>query len=42
MNPPARSEGHPARLNVVTTVLVARRYFLAGASKREPATASVS
>ena len=35
MNPPARSEGHPARLNVVTTVLVARRYFLDGASKSE-------
>ena len=35
MNPPPRSEGHPARLNVVTTVLVARRYFLDGASKSE-------
>jgi len=35
MNPLARSEGHTARLQVVTTVLVARRYFLDGASKSE-------
>lgn len=35
MNPSVRSEGHPARLQVVTTVLAARRYFLDGASKSE-------
>jgi DNA-binding transcriptional regulator LsrR (DeoR family) len=35
MNPPVRSEGHPARLQVVTSVLAARRYFLDGASKSE-------
>ena len=35
MNPLARSEGHATRLQVVTTVLAARRYFLDGASKSE-------
>jgi DNA-binding transcriptional regulator LsrR (DeoR family) len=35
MNPLVRSEGHVARLHVVTTVIAARRYFLDGASKSE-------
>ena len=35
MNPLVRSEGHAARLHVVTTVIAARRYFLDGASKSE-------
>jgi DNA-binding transcriptional regulator LsrR (DeoR family) len=35
MNPLVRSEGHAARLPVVTTVIAARRYFLDGASKSE-------
>ena len=35
MNPSVRSDGHPTRLRVVTTVLAARRYFLDGASKSE-------
>jgi DNA-binding transcriptional regulator LsrR (DeoR family) len=35
MNPSVRPEGRPARLQVVTAVLAARRYFLDGASKSE-------
>ncbi len=35
MNPSVRPEGRPARLQVVTTVLAARRYFLDGVSKSE-------
>jgi DNA-binding transcriptional regulator LsrR (DeoR family) len=35
MHPLDRSEGHTTRLNVVNTVLAARRYFLDGASKSE-------
>jgi len=35
MNPLVRSEGQAARLQVVTTVLVARRYFMDGASKSD-------
>jgi DNA-binding transcriptional regulator LsrR (DeoR family) len=35
MNQLGRSEGHSARLHVVTTVLAARRYFIDGASKSE-------
>ena len=35
MNTAVRSDGRPTRLQVVTTVLAARRYFLDGASKSE-------
>ncbi|MGD0018832.1 MAG: sugar-binding domain-containing protein [Candidatus Limnocylindrales bacterium] len=35
MHPSDRSEGHATRLQVVSTVLAARRYFLDGASKSE-------
>ena len=35
MNPSVRPEGYAARLQVVATVVAARRYFLDGASKSE-------